>query len=65
MERDPVDMLIEDLGMQLAEKAVEASNWKVRALMAEQRLRESQPAEVVDDMPETDVVPLMPVEDDE
>ena len=37
-EIDPIQLMIEDLGRQVAQKAVESSEWKARAIIAEHTL---------------------------
>ena len=37
---EPIQVMIEDLGRQVAQKSIEASEWKARALTAEAALRE-------------------------
>ena len=55
--------MIEDLGRQVAQKAIESSEWKARALIAEQALQAAAAAEG-DETPDN-VVSLVPDEDEE
>lgn len=49
---NPVDVLVDDLARQVAQKAVEAAEWKTRAVIAEAKLAELQAVE--DGAPEVD-----------
>lgn len=37
---EPIQVMIEDLGRQVAQKSIEAAEWKARALAAESALQE-------------------------
>ena len=63
-EIDPIQLMIEDLGRQVAEKSIQAAEWKTRALIAEHTLATIK-AEAEDEDDETDepldnVVELVP-----
>lgn len=60
---EPIQIMVEDLGRQVAQKAVEQAEWKARALVAEAAL-----AAITAEMEETDeapdnVVALVPTDD--
>ena len=63
---EPIQLMIEDLGRQVAQKAVETSEWKARALIAEHALEQIQAAEEAEetetetDEPLDNVVELVP-----
>jgi hypothetical protein len=65
---DPIQMMVSDLGQQVAEKAIGLAEWKTRALLAEHALAEIEKEDGAED--DTDevapVVALVPeTEDDE
>jgi hypothetical protein len=67
-EIDPIQVMIEDLGRQVAQKAVEVAEWKTRAVIAEHTLATIKAAEENEDADEApdNVVALVPDgEDDE
>lgn len=51
---DPAQAVMEDLARQIAEKSVEASSWKVRAAMAEERVKELEAAQASEEAPGED-----------
>lgn len=47
---DPIEILVDDLGRQVAQKAIELADWRARAIVAERRLQElAELAEAGDD----------------
>ena len=60
-EIDPIQLMIEDLGRQVAEKSIQAAEWKARALIAEHTLAAIKAAEENEtDEPLDNVVELVP-----
>lgn len=66
---DPMQMMVADLGQQVAEKAVQVAEWKTRALLAEHSLNEIKAAEEENGAEEkgevAPVVSLVPTDEDE
>jgi hypothetical protein len=64
---DPIQMMIADLGQQVAEKAIGLAEWKTRALLAEHSLEEIKAqgdgAEEEGEM--APVVALVPTDDED
>ena len=48
-EIDPIQLMIEDLGRQVAEKSIQAAEWKTRAIIAEHTLATIKAAEENED----------------
>ena len=51
MDNDTIGILIDDLGRQVAQKSIEAAEWKARAITAEAALRKIE-ASLSDDVDE-------------
>ncbi len=56
---EPIQVMIEDLGRQVAQKAIESAEWKARAVVAEATLAEITEATEGDDI----VLSLVPDEE--
>jgi hypothetical protein len=54
---EPIQVMIEDLGRQIAQKAVEAAEWKARAIIAEAALQAAAAAEGEDEATGLALVP--------
>ena len=53
---DPVEVMLEDLARQVAQKSVEVAQWKARALLAEAALNEIKEEETDEEGPTLSVV---------
>ncbi len=66
---DPIQMMVTDLGNQVAEKAIAVAEWKTRALLAEHSLAEiAEKEDGAEDEEEGEVAPvvsLVPTDEDE
>ena len=63
---DPIQMMIADLGQQVAQKAIEVAEWKTRALLAEHSLEEIAQEDGAEEEGElAEVVSLVPTDEDE
>ena len=65
MDNDSIQIMVADLGQQVAEKALHVAEWKARALVAEAALAEIAGAEVEEEGPGLVAVPDVPEEGDE
>ena len=64
---DPIQMMVTDLGNQVAEKAIAVAEWKTRALLAEHSLAEIKAEEdgAEEEGELAEVVSLVPTDEDE
>jgi len=54
---EPIEIMLDDLGRQIAQKSIELAEWKARAITAEGTISKIAEAEAQEEAPELSVVP--------